>query len=42
MAGITMLVYDYVKKFKLNNEETIETFVSNITDDEMCKFTDCR
>ena len=42
MAGITMLVYDYVKKFKLNQNETIESFVTNIIDEDMCKFSECR
>ena len=30
LLGLTMLVYDYSKKFKLENDETIESFVQNL------------
>lgn len=30
LLGLTMLVYDYSKKFKLKNDETIENFVQNL------------
>ena len=42
LIGLTMLIYDYVKKFKLNQSETIETFVSSQTDEELGEYTEAR
>ena len=42
LIGLTMLIYDYVKKFKLNQSETIETFVSSQTDEELGEYTESR
>ena len=35
LARLTMLVYEYEKSFTLNNNETLETFVSNLEKNEL-------
>lgn len=35
LARLTMLVYEYEKSFTLNSNETLETFVSNIENNEL-------
>ena len=35
LARLTMLVYEYEKSFTLNNNETLETFVSNLENNEL-------
>ena len=46
LLGLTMLVYDYSKKFTLEKDETVENFVSNLKDDkeeyQKLEFTDER
>lgn len=42
LVGLTMLVYDYIKKFQLNQSESIETFLSTQSEEDLDKYTDAR
>ena len=42
LVGLTMLVYDYIKKFQLNQSESIETFLSTQSDEDLDIYTDAR
>lgn len=42
LAGLSLMIYDYGKKFKLNQEETIESFVSNMDDSEKQSYSPTR
>ena len=42
LVGLTMLVYDYIKKFQLNQSESIEKFLSTQSEEDLDIYTDAR